>query len=125
MSKRILLVDDDPSVRMVFQGTLQEAGYTVEVATDGQEGLHKMQEGGFDVVLLDVMMPKIDGIGVLSELKDHPPKLANRQIILFTSLHDDPAVKEGLSIGATGFLIKSDLSPDVLVAKIREFADAS
>lgn len=120
MAKRILLIDDDASMRLLLSESLTLPEFEVVTATNGADGLRLMQTGGFDLVLLDIMMPMIDGIGVLSELQLHPPKTANKKIILFTSLHDDPAVKEGLTKGALGFLVKSDWTPDVLLAKITD-----
>lgn len=119
MSKRILIIDDDASVRLLLTETLASPDFEVTTIDNGEEGLAKMQEGGFDLVLLDVMLPKIDGIGVLTELASHPAKAKNKKTILFTSLHDDPAVKEGLSKGADGFIVKSDLAPDILIEKIK------
>lgn len=120
MAKRILIVDDDPSVRTLFTDTLQSEGFEVVTAVDGQEGLNLLKEGGYDLVLLDVMMPKIDGIGILSELQANPSKNKNGKIILFTSLHDDPAVQDGMTKGAAGAIVKSDFTPDILLKKIKE-----
>lgn len=120
MSKRILIIDDDASVRTLFHDSLVGEGNEVETATDGQEGLTKIQQGGYDLVLLDVMLPKIDGIGILTELETNPAKQKNGKVILFTSLHDDPAVKEGEKLGANGSIVKSDFTPDILLGKIKE-----
>ncbi len=92
----------------------------MQSASDGEQGLTLMKEGGFDLVLLDVMMPKIDGIGILAELQAHPAKAKNGKIILFTSLHDDPAVQDGMTKGAAGAIVKSDFTPDILLKKIKE-----
>lgn len=119
MSKRILIIDDDASVRTLFHDSLSEDGYEVEVASDGQSGLTLIQNGGFDLVLLDVMLPKIDGIGILTELQSRPAKNKNGKVILFTSLHDDPAVSAGEKLGADGSIVKSDFTPDVLLEKIK------
>lgn len=108
---------------MLFTDTLTDEGFEVETASDGMEGLEKLKAGGFDLVLLDVMMPKLDGIGILTELTDHKPAKENKKIVLFTSLHDDPAVKEGLTKGAHGFIVKSDYTPEVLIAKIKTFLE--
>lgn len=120
MAKRILIVDDDLSVRTLFTDTLTTEGFEVQSAADGEQGLVLMKQGGYDLVLLDVMMPKLDGIGVLTELQAHPPKAKIGQVVLFTSLHDDPAVQEGLTKGATGAIVKSDFTPDILLKKIKE-----
>jgi DNA-binding response OmpR family regulator len=119
MSKRILIIDDDQSIRLLLTDTLTAPEFEITTSDNGEDGLAKIQDGGFDLVLLDVMLPKIDGIGVLTELELHPAKSKNKKIILFTSLHDDPAVKEGLTKGADGFIVKSDLAPDILIEKIK------
>ena len=121
MPKRILIIDDDASVRTLFHDSLVEEGYEVEVAADGEDGLSHLKQGGYDLVLLDVMLPKMDGIGVLTELQASPAKQKNGKIVLFTSLHDDPAVKEGEKLGANGSVVKSDFTPDILLEKIKTF----
>lgn len=120
MAKRILIVDDDLSVRTLFTDSLTAEGYEVASAADGELGLTAITQGGYDLVLLDVMMPKIDGIGILNQLQLAPPKAKNGKIILFTSLHDDPAVSEGMTKGAAGAIVKSDFTPDILLKKIKE-----
>jgi DNA-binding response OmpR family regulator len=116
---KILIVDDDASMRLLLSQMLVLPEYEVTTIDNGEDGLATIQQGGFDLILLDVMLPKIDGIGILTELANHTPKVKNGKIILFTSLHDDPAVKEGLSKGADGFIVKSDFPPDVLLAKVK------
>lgn len=118
---RILIVDDDLYIRDLYQEICTDAGYEVTVAVDGEEGFQKMHEGGFDVVLLDIMMPKKDGLGVLNELIVSPPVQPNKNIILLTNLAHEPVVKEALEKGAKAFLIKADITPDILLEKIKEY----
>lgn len=123
--QKILIVEDDQYTREVYQEVLTEAGYDVTTAVDGAEGLVKIREGGYSLVLLDMMMPKIDGLGVLSALKESPPLTPNGPVILLTNLAHDPVISRALSLGAKTFMIKSDLNPDQLVAQIRELTKAS
>lgn len=118
--QKILILEDDQYTRDVYQEVLTGAGYEVTTAVDGEEGLVKIKEGGYNLILLDMMMPKLDGLGVLTSLKDSPPKAANGPIILLTNLAHDPVINKALSLGAKSFLIKSDLNPDQLVAKVKE-----
>lgn len=118
--QKILIVEDDQYTRDIYQEVLAEAGYDITVAVDGEEGLVKIKEGGYQLILLDMMMPKLDGLGVLSALKETSPRIANGPIILLTNLAHDPVISKALSLGAKNFLIKSDLNPDQLVAKVRE-----
>lgn len=121
MAKKILIVDDDLYIRELYEEVLKDAGYDVSTASDGEEGLAKISEGGFDLVLLDVMMPKVDGLGVLQQTSKNPPKTKNGQIILLTNLSHDPIIKDALENGAASYLIKADLTPDQLTDKVKDF----
>lgn len=119
MAGRILVVDDDMYLRELYQEILTQAGYEVAVAKDGQEGLQKMQEGGYHLVLLDMMMPKLDGMGVLNQLNENPPKNPNGKIVVLTNLTSDPVVQQALSVGASKILVKADLTPPQLLQEIK------
>lgn len=118
--KRILLVDDDLYVRELYEELLGNEGYEVVTASDGAEGLEKMADGGFDLVLLDVMMPKIDGVGILTKLTTTPPKKKNGPVILLTNLANDPVIDQAKKLGAVDFFIKSDHTPDEFLAFIKK-----
>lgn len=121
MAKKILIVDDDLYIRDLYEEILKDEGYEVTSAADGKEGLDKLETGGYDLVLLDVMMPKIDGISVLSKLQIIEPKTKNGPIILLTNLSQGPVIEDGMKKGAKSYLIKADLTPDQLVKKVKEF----
>ncbi len=120
MSKRILIVDDDLYIRELYEEVLKDAGFTVVGAIDGREGLAQITEGGFDLILLDVMMPELDGIQVLQKTAQLTPKKPNGKIIILTNLSHDPTIQEGLNSGADSYLIKADITPDQLVAKVND-----
>src|SRR3989338_7452154 len=103
MAKRILLIDDDLYIREVYLEILQSANYNVDTAINGEEGLVKLQQGGYDLVILDVMMPKMDGIGVLDALQKTPPVNKNGPIILLTNLGLDPLIKTAKSKGVASY----------------------
>lgn len=119
MAGRILVVDDDMYLRDLYQEILTQAGYEVSVAKDGEEGLQKLQEGGYHLVLLDMMMPKLDGMGVLNQLNQAPPKNPNGKIVILTNLTSDPVVQQALSVGASKVLVKADLTPPQLLQEIK------
>lgn len=122
MSQKILVVDDDPSLRELYDEVLKTAGYTVEFAVDGEEGLAKIRTQGYDLVLLDVMMPKLDGLGVLTKLQSDNPKPPKMPvIIIWTNLSHDPAIKEALNKGATNVLVKADLAPNQVIAMVQKY----
>lgn len=121
--KKILIVEDDGYIRDVYQEILQETGFEVAIAIDGQEGFVKASEGGYDLILLDMMMPKFNGLEFLKALKDKPPKKPNGMVVLLTNLAHDTVIQEALKAGAKSFLIKSDLTPDQLVEKVKSFLE--
>lgn len=121
MAKKVLVVDDDLFIRELYEEVLKDDGFTVDSAVDGEEGLKKIQAGGYDLILLDVMMPKKDGLGVLGELSAHPPTEKNGPILLLTNLGHDPIIKEAINKGATSYLNKADMTPDQLLEKIKKF----
>jgi CheY-like chemotaxis protein len=125
MSKRILIVDDDLYIRELYQGILTKQGYNVEVAEDGLDGLTKLKEGGYDLVLLDVMMPKLDGVAVLAALYQEKPLHPNGPILLLTNFGHNEVIKEAIAKGATSYLIKSDLTPDQLTQNLKKYLDTT
>lgn len=120
MAKRILFVDDDLYIRDIYEEVLKSEGYIVDTAINGEEGLTKLQQGGYDLVLLDVMMPTLDGIGVLEELQKNPPQQKNGPIILLTNLGFDPLAQTAKDKGVEAYIIKANLTPQDLVEKVRK-----
>lgn len=116
---KILVVDDDQYIRELYEEVLKDAGYEVESAMDGEEGFEKMQRGGYDLILLDIMMPRLDGLGVLNKLQELPEKPKNGKIVVLTNLAHDPVIKDATAKGASSYLIKADLTPDQLLEKIK------
>ncbi|MBI3443442.1 response regulator [Candidatus Woesebacteria bacterium] len=121
MAKKVLIVDDDSTVRELYEEVLKDEGFEVETAADGEEGLTKITEGGYNLILLDIMMPKLDGIGILTSLSEKQPKIKNGPIILLTNLAHDPQIEEALKMGAKAALIKADLTPLQFVEKIKTY----
>lgn len=120
-AKRILLVEDDKDTQDLYTDVFTEAGYGVERANDGEEGLVKAQQGGYALILLDMMMPKMDGLTFLTNYKAKAPVVANGPIILLTNLTSDAAIKEAMSLGAKGYIVKSDLNPGELLTKLKTY----
>lgn len=109
--KKVLIVEDDQFIREMYNLILTKAGYEVTEALDGKVGLGLAQEGGYDVILLDLMMPNLDGLGFLQGLKDKKPKKKNGSIIVLSNLAYGDAKQKALDLGASGFLVKADLDP--------------
>ncbi len=120
MSKKILIVDEDRLIRESYQEVLKSEGYEVEAALDGREGLNKIIENSYDLVLLDIMLPKLDGIGIIREISERSSKTPISSVIFFTNLSEDPVVKEALQSGVHSCLVKADTSPDQLLTHVQE-----
>jgi DNA-binding response OmpR family regulator len=120
MAKKLLIVEDDLFIRDIYQETLNDAGFETTVAQNGQEGLTKLLANKYDLVLLDIMMPKLNGIGLLKAAKEKNLLKKNGPVVLLTNLAHDPVIQEGLALGAKDFLIKTDLNPDQLVEQVQK-----
>jgi CheY-like chemotaxis protein len=121
MPKKILLVDDDQYIRELYQEVLVDEGFAVDTASNGEEALTSLQEGGYDLVLLDVIMPKLDGLGVLDALSKNPPKQPNGPVLLLTNLGEDPVLQDIRSRGAASYLIKAEMTPDQLLEELKKY----
>ncbi|MBR5344714.1 MAG: response regulator transcription factor [Clostridia bacterium] len=102
MAKRILLVDDEPLILKGLKYTLEQEGYETESAVDGEEALDKFFSGEFDMILLDVMLPKMDGIQVCQRIREH----SNVPIIMLTAKGEDMDKILGLEYGADDYIPK-------------------
>jgi len=118
--KKILVVDDEPAVREIYNREFTTAGYKVVIATNGEEGLLKAGEENPDLILLDVMMPKMSGIDTLKNLKKNE-LTKNTPILLLTNLGEEQLIKEGFSLGADGYLLKVSYTPAQVVEECRKF----
>src|SRR5712691_6266036 len=117
MAESILVVDDDPDIARFVEVNLRSAGYEVAVAGDGEEALEKAGELRPDLVLLDVMMPRIDGFEVATRLRKNP-QTANTSIIMLTAKALSADKVTGLQSGADDYIIKP-FDPIELLARVK------
>ena len=114
MDERLLLVEDDASIREIVAIGLTSAGFRVVTATDGRDGLARAREGGFDAVILDVMLPSLDGFGVCREIR----KFSLVPVVMLTARTDLVDVVVGLESGADDYVKKPFELPE-LIARLR------
>lgn len=117
---KILLIEDDLFLRDIYSDFMKEEGWEVVTAEDGETGVEKIQEGGWDLVLVDDNLPKLMGVDVLKKAREIQPTPSKKFVFLTndtapTDLNDD---KLKLS---DAFLVKSEYSPEQLIDKIKEF----
>src|SRR3990167_7797620 len=123
--KKILLVEDDQFTRELYVEVLKDAGFEINSAVDGLDGLAKIKMGRYDLILLDVMMPKMDGLDVLRSLINEPPAVKNGPIVLLTNLTNDPVIDTAYGLNAKGHLVKSDITPGELVEHVKKYTSES
>lgn len=119
--KKILLVDDDESLRQMYTLVLTKAGHDMTTADDGSEGLARIREGGWDLILLDLMMPNVNGIEVLHALQDESGKQGDCPIVILSNAGYNDISEEAMGLGAKGFIMKADYLPADLVAEVNKY----
>ena len=117
---KILVVDDQEKMRKLIIEYLKLEGYDYDQAKDGREALDLFKNKTYDAVLLDVMMPKLDGYGALSALKSDP-KTKDIPVVMLSALIQDLNMKKASDLGADEYLVKSETMPGQVVAQIEKF----
>ncbi len=123
MSKRILVVDDEPSILLSLEFLMEQEGYDVHTATDGDEALQSIQDHLPDLVLLDVMMPKRDGFEVCQIVRANP-EWKQIKIIILTAKGREVDQEKGLALGADDYVTKPFATQE-LVKKVRTVLEHS
>jgi len=118
--QKILIVEDDFFIRELYQRQLLKEGYLVEVAVDGAEGLVKANDFRPHLILLDIMLPKLNGLDLLRTIKTKP-ETKDIPVILLTNLGQESVIKEGFTLGAEGYLIKSAYTPSQIIEEVKNF----
>jgi len=119
MGKKILIVEDEAYIVKAFADHFKREGYDVAVALDGEEGLMKAREFKPDLILLDIIMPKMDGLEMLKKLKEDP-MTKGISVIMLTNLETSQSVAETMKAGSTGYLIKVNYSLEELGEEVKK-----
>lgn len=117
-AKKILLVEDEKFIADLYARQLTNAGLTVTTAYDGISGFKFITTQQFDLVLLDIMLPGMNGLELLKEWKQKNPG-STLPVLLLTNLGQDAVIKEGFSLGAQGYLIKASYTPAQVVTEVQ------
>ncbi|MDO8512456.1 MAG: response regulator [bacterium] len=120
---KVLLVEDDDALRDMYNIILTRKGFEVDLAQDGEEALIKARGGGYAVILLDLLMPKLDGMGVLRRLSVESPELPNGPVILLSNAQFDGMEKEARALGAKNVLFKTDILPAELLKEVKKYVN--
>lgn len=118
MAKKILIIEDDKFLRELISQKLLKEGYDIIEAVDGEKGIKTVKEENPELVLLDLILPGIDGFEVLSRMKKDPV-LAEIPVIILSNLGQKDDIERGLKMGAVDYLIKAHFTPGEIVEKIK------
>ncbi len=124
---KILLVEDDPMISEIYQKKFQTSGFEVVPATTGKQVLEKAKADRFDLVLLDLILPEMDGMEILRELRTGEAYPKDMKIVIFSNLNEKSDREKALALGANGFIPKADFTPTKLIEEvtrlIQQFAE--
>jgi DNA-binding response OmpR family regulator len=119
-NEKILIVDDDHNFIEICRTYLSQAGFDISTANDGQQALSKILTNPPSLILLDIMMPILNGFELLERLQERP-KLNEIPVIIMTNLDDSDEIKTAYNLGAKDYLIKANNNPEKVLKRIKNF----
>ena len=117
---KVLIIEDDPLINKMYSEKLARDGFEVEIAPNGLEGLEKMKANPPDLVILDIMMPKMGGIEVIDEMKKDT-RLEKIPIIVLSNLSESPDIERAKKRNIKEYLVKSDLDPEDVSKTVKKY----
>ena len=119
-NKKILLVEDEPMLSNLLKQRLEKEGIQVTAAHDGEEAVKLLKQDKPDLILLDIILPKMSGFEVLEEMKGDPT-VQSAPVVVVSNLGQDSDVEKAQKFGAVGYFVKAQMSIEDLVSKVKEF----
>lgn len=118
--KKILIIEDDATISSMYKSSLEKDGYTVVVAPEGERGWQLAGSQLPNLILLDIILPKLDGFSVLDKLRQDP-KTKGIPVIMLTNLGQDEDKARGKKLGAVDYWVKADFTPAQVSEKIKNY----
>jgi len=118
---KILIVEDEAALLDIYSEILIGAGHQIEKALNGREALAQLGKEKFDLVLLDLMMPEVDGIEVLKTVRENVEKYGDIKVVILTNLSSDVVIKQSFDAKVDGYLMKTELTPQQVVEEVDGF----
>lgn len=119
--KKILIAEDDFFIRDIYGKVFSLSGYDVQVAVDGMDALDKIKAQQYDMILLDIMMPRMTGIDVLKNVRALTTPLKSTPIFIITNLGQQNVIEEAFKLGMDGYILKSQVTPQQIVEEINNY----
>jgi CheY-like chemotaxis protein len=116
---KILIIDEDPTIQEGYKRGLEKRGFVVSQAFDGQSGVETAKQENPDAILLDIMMPGMDGIAALQKLKQNE-KTSEIPVMIITNFGQDENIRQALDLGVEEFILKYRATPDEVGEKINQ-----
>lgn len=120
---KILLVEDDPFISEIYTKKFESSGFEVVSALTGRDALKKAREGGYDLVMLDMVIPEVSGMEVLKELRTDKEYNPDLKVVIFSNLSGPQERQDALAAGANGFISKTDFTPSEVVKEVERYLD--
>jgi len=120
--QKILLIEDDPFIYEMYTTKFERAGYGVEVASTGKEALELLKELRPDIVLLDILIPEMDGFEVLAAIRKNP-SLKDIPVVMLTNLGQKEDIERGEKLGARAYIVKAHFTPQEVVNKVKSILE--
>ncbi|MBZ9571760.1 response regulator [Patescibacteria group bacterium] len=117
--KKILLVEDDPFVIDIYTKKLKDSGFSIEVAKNGEEALKKIKEETPDLLVLDIVLPNIDGWDILKKVRTELG-FEDLKVIILSNLSQKEEVEKGFKLGAIKYFVKANYTPSQVVEEIKK-----
>lgn len=121
--KKIFIIEDEQSLRDILIMRLKDAGFEIEVAIDGAEALEKLKTLTPDLILLDIILPKIDGFAVLGKIKEDS-RIKDIPVVVLSNLGQDTDIKRALDMGAVDYFVKAQHSLSEIIELVKKFLPA-
>lgn len=117
---KILIIEDDITLSKMYEKKFTKDGYHVSTAYDGWEGLKKTVTAKPDLVILDIVLPRLDGLALFKKMRSQTETF-NTPVILLTNVGNEDAIYESFKLGAVDYLVKTEVTPAQIVQKVEEF----
>lgn len=118
MNKKILLIEDDGDIASIYKRQLDLAGLETTLCSTGKAGLEEANKNTYNLILLDIMLPDINGLDVLRQLNQNETTKTT-PVVFLTNLGQESIIKEGFGLGVKGYLLKPVLTPDQVVEEVK------
>lgn len=120
MDTRILLIEDEDSIRGLYEREIKRSGFYIEAYPDGTSGLEGLLKGRFDLILLDIMLPDMNGLQILKKIKT-TVQISNIPVVMLTNLGQEVTIKRAFSLGASGYILKVNTQPKDLIRELSKY----